>query len=1151
MTMKKARQILTVLLTSAMLAGSFCTPVLAAQAGQTEMEESYQEMQGIQSEEAGDSVNSDSMYTAVTEVEQDEASAAVGQDEASVAEEQDEASEAEEQDDASVAVEQTETPEVIDETPQQAAADRTPASEQAGEILQQPEVLEQIDETLQQPEEPEQIDEAPEQAAGNKEQAAANQEPASEQPSARAVEAGDPSEGDVIIEQNGVVIFKSTPAVESAEAVDESAPRFTTLSSALDYVRGRAEVRDESVYINVPEEVYDQLDLVHYTDIFDHTGDPRGGDYLHGAINYFGANYSTTGDGEYWIEYYFGYKTNADEEAATDSEVERLISSLGLKDGSKSDYDKVKAIHDYIVENVEYDYDTYYGTNTKYPETYTGYGALVKHLAVCQGFASAFYRLCLEAGIDARTINSRDLGHMWNIVKLDGLYYLMDCTWDENTETDTFFLRGRYDFEEHENSDDQFHDEDFAARYPLSDFRYGFEIKVLGTAPDYTLITADGRAVSTAAENGRAKVLIFFLNGCGNFLYTVNSLSGLEYDGVDFVYVNMVNYLTAEQQEILSQIGDDMPADAPGNYAVCSNGGDACAAFETIAGIKDPDGWVYSASVFLINPDNEIIYAENGYAGNIGTLVEGLLENADLPDAPDPGEDTYAGFTEIGLCGQNAVWRFYAGDGGAYGKGTLLIDGEGKLWDNIYNPTSIGWLSGDLDEDHSFSGQNIQASDVKRVIIGDGITGIGASDFAGFTSLASITFKGAAPAIDSGHGVTRNIRIYFPDYESSWNNVNRKLFPSGCKWISQDADGVHHHKWGSSTVIKKATCTEEGEKQSVCSECGEKGTEAIPAAGHKWATEYTVDKKPTKTEEGIESIHCTVCDAIKEGSERAIPPRAQEPQVLTVRPAASTVVMGRTADITVTGAYGTLTCEAEDPSMATATVSGSKITVKGVKTGTVKLIVKAAETADHEAGEAEFELNVVPGKTTRGDMFNLANNVKVTWQAVPGAKYYKVYRTGVTNPGESLSEPVIVTTGLVGWDKLPGLTNGNAYRYKIVASTTGAGDPSGDSPLSYSKLMYRLKTVVIRSVKNTAPGKVTVKYDRSTSGDSYVLQYCEREDMVGAKTKVVLGANNTSYVIGGLKKGKTYYISIRVRKKVDGIDYYTTFGVAKKIRITQ
>ena len=45
--------------------------------------------------------------------------------------------------------------------------------------------------------------------------------------------------------------------------------------------------------------------------------------------------------------------------------------------------------------------------------------------------------------------------------------------------------------------------------------------------------------------------------------------------------------------------------------------------------------------------------------------------------------------------------------------------------------------------------------------------------------------------------------------------------------------------------------------------------------------------------------------------------------------------------------------------------------------------------------------------------------------------------------------------------------------------------------------------------------------------------------------------DGAGYTIGGLKKGKTYYISIRVRKKVDGINYYTTFGVPKKIKITQ
>ena len=219
-----------------------------------------------------------------------------------------------------------------------------------------------------------------------------------------------------------------------------------------------------------------------------------------------------------------------------------------------------------------------------------------------------------------------------------------------------------------------------------------------------------------------------------------------------------------------------------------------------------------------------------------------------------------------------------------------------------------------------------------------------------------------------------------------------------------------------------------------------------------------------------------------------------------------------------------------------------------INTGRAGVIIKGEGRYTGNIGKTFY---ILPGKTTRGDMFNLANNVKVTWKEVPGARYYKVYREGVTDKKETRKDPVIVTTGLVGWDKDPGLTNGHAYRYKIVASLVGREFSDGDSPLSYSKLMYRLKTVVIRSAKNTAPGAVTIKYDKTTSGDSYVLQYSDNKDMKNAKTKVVLGASNTSYVLKGLKKGKTYYISIRVRKKVNGVDYYTTFGVPKKVTITK
>ena len=348
------------------------------------------------------------------------------------------------------------------------------------------------------------------------------------------------------------------------------------------------------------------------------------------------------------------------------------------------------------------------------------------------------------------------------------------------------------------------------------------------------------------------------------------------------------------------------------------------------------------------------------------------------------------------------------------------------------------------------------------------------------------------------------------------------------------------HNYGDWNVIKEPTCTEKGNREKICIACGDVVTDPIPASGHTWNKDYTIDKEPTNTEEGSKSIHCSVCDAVKEGSEVIIQKLAKELGEVTITGIVNKTYTGKeiTQNIVINDDGKTLK-------------AGTDYTVayeNNVLTGTAAAIITGIGSY---TGTVTKNFLILPGKTTRGDMFNLANNVKVTWKEAPGAKYYKVYREGITDGEESLEEPVIVTTGLIGWDKQPGLTNGHAYRYKIVASLTGKGDSSGDSTLSYSKVMYRLKTVVIRSVKNTAPGKVTVKYDKTTSGDSYVLQYCEREDMIGAKTKVVLGADNTSYTIGGLKKGKTYYISIRVRKKVNGIDYYTTFGVAKKITVTK
>ena len=332
------------------------------------------------------------------------------------------------------------------------------------------------------------------------------------------------------------------------------------------------------------------------------------------------------------------------------------------------------------------------------------------------------------------------------------------------------------------------------------------------------------------------------------------------------------------------------------------------------------------------------------------------------------------------------------------------------------------------------------------------------------------------------------------------------------------------------------TCTTEGQTgDTYCDLCGEllKASAVIPVIDHTW-DDGKITKEPQIGSEGVRTYTCRACGKTKTESIPALLDIA----AVSVEGIKNRNYTGKTITLKLTVTDGDKTLAA-----------GTDYTVSyqnNLNPGTASVTITGTGSY---GGEVVREFYILPGKTKRGDMFNLANGVKVTWEPVLGAKYYKVYREGVTDRSESMDEPVIVTQRPIGWDNKTGLTNGHAYRYKIVASLTDENDPSGDSTLSYSKLMYRLKTVVIRSANNYEPGKVKVRYDQTPTGDSYVLQWSDNEQMTGANTKVILGAKNTSYVITGLKKGKTYYIQIRVRKIVDGEKYYTTFGKIRKVKI--
>ena len=82
---------------------------------------------------------------------------------------------------------------------------------------------------------------------------------------------------------------------------------------------------------------------------------------------------------------------------------------------------------------------------------------------------------------------------------------------------------------------------------------------------------------------------------------------------------------------------------------------------------------------------------------------------------------------------------------------------------------------------------------------------------------------------------------------------------------SGTSETTHKHKY-ESRITKQATCTEAGVLTYTCTSttgtCDKKTyTETIPAKGHSFSTEWTVDVEATETTPGSKSHHCTVCDA--------------------------------------------------------------------------------------------------------------------------------------------------------------------------------------------------------------------------------------------------------------------------------------------------
>lgn len=164
-------------------------------------------------------------------------------------------------------------------------------------------------------------------------------------------------------------------------------------------------------------------------EIYKETGDPKGGHTMiamgGGSTEIYDISYSESEKayvGE--VSGSGGYEEKRNRYQEATKKLDEVIRSLNL-DG-KSDYDKFKAVTNWIVSNVRYDDDN----ETKYQHDLTG--AVLDGLAVCDGYAGTFYYMANAVGLNALfedgIDNDNRIGHAWNLVQIDGIYYYADPT---------------------------------------------------------------------------------------------------------------------------------------------------------------------------------------------------------------------------------------------------------------------------------------------------------------------------------------------------------------------------------------------------------------------------------------------------------------------------------------------------------------------------------------------------------------------------------------------------------------------------------------------------------------------------------------------------------------------------------------------------
>jgi len=166
-------------------------------------------------------------------------------------------------------------------------------------------------------------------------------------------------------------------------------------------------------------------------------------DYLNTSLTSWGYKVSGTTI-KATLNFTVSYLTTKAQEEMIDARIKTLVPTLISSD--MSEVAKEKAIHNWLIKNVSYDYTL----NQR-----SAYTALTTGKTVCTGYAMLMNKMLDQAGIKSYIIaghlsqtgssipNTEQENHVWNLVEISNQWYHVDATNDwNNPDSYMFFNKG-------------------------------------------------------------------------------------------------------------------------------------------------------------------------------------------------------------------------------------------------------------------------------------------------------------------------------------------------------------------------------------------------------------------------------------------------------------------------------------------------------------------------------------------------------------------------------------------------------------------------------------------------------------------------------------------------------------------------------------